>query len=85
MADTTIMEVDWSALRTTHERHDDGMVVRVNDQRHVVSDEPTAASSNGRKPDECTDGSWAVKREIVADDDGTEREVAHYHALRRLS
>ncbi len=85
MADTTIMEVDWSALRTTQERHDDGVVVRVNDQRHVMSEEPTAASSNGLKPDECTAGSWAVRREVVTDEDGAEREVSHYHALRRLS
>jgi hypothetical protein len=84
MADTTIMEVDWDAMRATADHHEDGIVVRVNDAHHVVSTHPTAASWDGTKPPECTDGNWAVRREVVADDDGTTREVSHYHALRRL-
>ena len=84
MADTTIMEVDWDAMRATAERRDDGMVVRVNDARHVVATEPTATSSDGTKPIECVDGSWAVRREVVADESGTQSEVAHYHELHRI-
>ena len=84
MADTTIMEVDWDAMRRTAEPHSEGMVVRVNDARHVVAAEPTAASWDGTRPAECTDGDWAIRTEIVADGEGSEREVSHYHAIRRL-
>lgn len=84
MADTTIMEVDWDAMRATADRHDDGMVVRVNDARHVVAPVATAASMDGTKPAECADGNWAVRREIVTDDGGVDHEVAHYHELRPI-
>ena len=85
MADTTIMEVDWEAMRATADHHDDGLVVRVNDARHVVSREATAASDDGTKPPQCVEGNWAVRREVLADDEGVERVVAHYHELRRIS